>query len=118
VNGAAMMTWRVPPIVIDVGAPTTAGSNGTLTLRDISGTFTVGESITDAVGGGAQIASAITFADAALDDGGVTTMRTKAPAGTAYVVTIDTSGSDARVRLTGTVGELVEWLVDIQIVKA
>ncbi len=98
-------------------ANTNTGASGTLTLRDITGVFVSGETIQDSNSGLARAGGTVTFIDSALDDAGVTTMRAKSPAATTYAATVDCLGGSLRVRLTGKVSKIVEWVVNVNLTR-
>jgi len=90
-----------------------SGTDGTLTLRDIVGTFLNGEIIADTSTGSATISGSISSPTAALDDVGIEEIRPKGPTTTAYVLAIDASAGAARVRVTGASSNTVEWAVEV-----
>lgn len=95
----------------------TTGS-GTVTLRDIRGTFISGEVLLDAANGTGRVNGQLVFPDAGLDGGGVTTIRAAQVTGAAgYAVGMDVSGGQVRVRLTGAANHIIEWTVEITIME-
>ena len=90
------------------------GGAGTITLRDVVGTFQAGESLVFSGGSTAIAASAIVTSNAALikSEPGVA-----ASLGT-YAVAVDASGALARVIVTGAAGHTVEWELSVEFLMA
>lgn len=87
-----------------------AGASGTMTLRDVAGSFQAGESLVFGGGVSAIVASNIITSNAALliSSAGI------AGAMGDYLVAVDSSGSLARVVVTGSAGHTIEWEVMVE----
>jgi hypothetical protein len=96
-------------------AVTQGGGTGTLTLGDLTGTFILGEVLTDSEGGAARVAGALAAQNLALDAIGSVALRAAglSPA-TNYAAVWDASGGNLRLRLTGEAGHLVQWTARIR----
>lgn len=113
----SILTGQTSGATARITADSDIGTSGTLTVRDITGTFINGETIQDAVSGVAHMASAITYSDAAVDDVGVTEMRAMGPMGSPYAVDINILGGTVRVQVTGVISTTVEWDVAVELTK-
>ena len=90
------------------------GAAGTITLRDVRGTFQTGESLVFSDGPTAIAASAIVTSNAAL---AISAAGVAASMGS-YAVAVDASGALARVMITGAAGHTVEWEVMVDFLQA
>lgn len=113
----SILTGQTSGATARITADADAGVSGTLTVRDITGTFVIGETIHDAGSGSARMSGAITHSNAAVDDVGVTTLRAMGPTTSPYAATINISGGTARVQVTGVVATTVEWIVAVSIIR-
>lgn len=95
-------------------------ATGTLTIRDISGTFLSGEVISDTSAGSASFVGTITTSNAALDTTGSVVIRAAGTAGGAATcaVLVAVSGSLAQVTVQGVVAQTFEWSVEASLVSA
>lgn len=92
------------------------GANGTLSIRDIVGTFIVGEVVADTSTGSGRFQGSIGYSDSALDAGGSQHVRGPHTTGTwvhPWVVEITVLGSLLQVMVTGEVAKIVEWSVEV-----
>src|SRR5260370_399528 len=96
-------------------ADTNGAGTGTLTLKDIKGVFTVGETITDSSGGSGRCAGA-QVDQAAVLLGAVLAVRPARQDDVAWVANIDVQGGDVRVTVTGKAATTIEWTVDVYLV--
>lgn len=113
----SIITGQTSGATARITADADSGVTGTLTIRDITGTFVIGETIHDAGSGSARMSGAITHSNAAVDDVGVTTLRAMGPTTSPYAATINVSGGTARVQVTGVVNTTVEWIVAVSIIR-
>jgi hypothetical protein len=90
------------------------GAAGTVTLRDVVGTFQAGESLVFSGGPTATAASSIVTSNAAL---AISAAGVAASLGS-YAVAVDASGALARVMITGAAGHTVEWEVMVDFLMA
>jgi hypothetical protein len=88
-----------------------AAGSGTLTLRDITGTFQSGELITDTSTGSARVSGFLSTSNAALDATGTGVLRANTITGTAWDAVFAASGSMIRCNVTGEAGVTIEWTV-------
>jgi hypothetical protein len=79
------------------------GTTGTLTLRDITGTFADNEAITDPLGGAAVVNGILT--------GHQTAIETARETDTNLDAAFDCLGNEVRVRVTGIAAEVWEWQI-------
>lgn len=114
-NVGALVTGATSGASGRILAKTTVGTDGTLSLRDVDGTFLNGETITDSGGGSGQVNGSISSPSAAVDDVGVTVLRAMGPTTGTYAATIDVSSGAARVRVTGAASETVDWTVHARV---
>ena len=91
--------------------------SGTLTVRDVVGTFIIGETIVDANNGSGSVSGGLVYTDVTLDAIGTTTLRPTSQTASApgYAITCDAVAGQVRVRLAGLAGHTVEWTVEISI---
>ena len=92
-------------------AVTQASGSGTLTLRDITGTFISGELMTDTSTGSARASGSISTSNAALDATGTGVIRADTITGTGWDAVFAVSGSMVRCNVTGEAGVTIEWTV-------
>lgn len=92
-----------------ITAVTQAAGSGTLTLRDIVGTFVSGELIVDTSTGSARVSGSIATSSAALDGTGAGTLRADTITGTGWDATFNVSGSMIRLVVTGEAAKTIEW---------
>jgi hypothetical protein len=90
------------------------GSAGTLSIRDIVGTFISGEAITDSSGGSARMNGSMSTSATALDGGGTTVIRAAQPSGTSWTVQFGVSGSLIQLAVQGASGQTVEWTAKVR----
>ena len=90
-----------------------AGS-GTLTLRDIEGTFTSGELITDTSTGSARVSGSLGTSNVALDATGSDPVRADTITGSGWDVVFDVSGSMIQAKVTGEASKTIEWTVKVR----
>jgi hypothetical protein len=94
-------------------AVTQVGSAGTITLRDVVGTFQTGESLVFSGGPTATAASAPVTSNALAG-----TVRVSAGNLATYSMTIDASGALARLMVTGEASHVVEWEIMVDFLVA
>ena len=94
-------------------AVTQVGSAGTITLRDVVGTFQTGESLVFSGGPTATAASAPVTSNALAG-----TVRVSAGNLATYSMTIDASGALARLMVTGEASHVVEWEIMVDFLMA
>ncbi len=96
-------------------ADSDSGSSGTLTLRDIVGTFENNETIADGLGGSASVNGTITNINAALL--GSTASITAAFEDVAgWAADFAASGSEIEIQVTGAASTVIEWIVHAEVV--
>ncbi len=100
-------------IIADVDA----GATGTLTLKDISKEFVVGEIITDAAGGSAKVTSVLSHQNAALV-GATTSIQAAVEDDATWDADFGVSGGKVRVIVTGAAAKTIEWQVNAELVRA
>ena len=91
-----------------------AAGSGTLTLRDIEGTFISGELITDTSTGSARVSGSLGTSNVALDATGSDPVRVDTITGTGWDVVFDVSGSMMQVKVTGEAANTIEWTVKVR----
>lgn len=91
------------------------GAAGTLSLRDILGTFEVGETLSTSGGLTAKCVAPINSPTTTV--GGVTTIGTAVETDSAWDVTIDASTPLVRARVRGATSQTVEWTVFIDVLR-
>lgn len=94
-------------------AVTQVGAAGTITLRDVAGTFQTGESLVFSGGPTATAASALVTSNALAG-----TVRVSAANLAVYSMTLDASGALARLMVTGEASHTVEWEVMVDFLMA
>lgn len=94
-------------------AVTQVGAAGTITLRDVAGTFQTGESLVFSGGPTATAASALVTSNALAG-----TVRVSAGNLAVYSMTLDASGALARLMVTGEASHTVEWEVMVDFLMA
>ena len=93
-------------------ADSDAGATGSLTLRDIVGTFQDDEIITDPSGGSADVNGTITHVNAALL-GAVTALRAAREDVAGWDATFVANGTEIELRVTGAASTTIEWRCDV-----
>jgi hypothetical protein len=91
-------------------------TTGTLTLRDVVGTFQAGETLIFSGGNTAVAAAGLVVANATIATGSPTAIGSTFEDVAAYDMTMDVTGALARVRVRGEVGHTVEWIGEIRLV--
>jgi hypothetical protein len=94
-------------------AVTQVGAAGTITLRDVAGTFQTGENLVFSGGPTATAASALVTSNALAG-----TVRVSAGNLATYSMTLDASGALARLMVTGEASHTVEWEVMVDFLMA
>lgn len=112
-TAGAVVTGATSGATAGITAVVQSAGSGTLTLRDIEGTFIDGEQITDDDGGDARVDGALSTSNAALDAGGSTDLRTERTTGT-YDSYWDVSGGKIRLIVVGDTGETVQWTARVR----
>ena len=92
-----------------------AGATGTLTLRDIDGTFVDNEIITDPLGGSATANGVLQLQNAALL-GTVELIRPVREDVAGWDATFVANGPEVELRVTGAAAQTIEWLTHVQAV--
>jgi hypothetical protein len=90
------------------------GGAGTITVRDVVGTFQTGETLAFSGGPTATAASAIVTSNAAL---AISAAGVAASLGS-YALAVDASGALARVMITGAASHTVEWEIMVDFLMA
>ena len=92
------------------------GTTGTLSLQDVVGTFVDNEIITDTGGGSATVNGPITLSNVALrgPNTALFTYRDDGSWAAAFVA----NGSEVQLNVTGDTSMNVEWVVDVDVVRA
>ena len=96
-------------------ADSDGGSTGTLTLKDISGTFQNNETITDVAGGSALANGTVTDVNVALDTVGVTSARTAYETAAAWACVFAANGSEIELQVTGEAAKTIDWLCEVEV---
>lgn len=91
----------------------TGTTSGTMTLRSIVGTFQSGEGLTFSSGQTAQATGSLVTANAALAGVAVVGFDHETVAG--YASTLDVSGSQGRVRVTGAASTTMDWTATVKV---
>lgn len=112
-TAGAVVTGATSGATAGITAVVQSAGSGTLTLRDIEGTFIDGEQITDDDGGDARVDGTISTSNAALDGTGNTDMRTPTTTGT-YDAYWECSGAKMRLMVVGDTGEAVQWVARVR----
>ena len=89
------------------------GGTGTLTLREISGTFENNEQITDPLGGDALVNGTIAVQAVALK-GSVNAIRAAREDVAGWDATFAVSGQELQVEVTGAASTTIDWTVDVE----
>lgn len=97
-----------------ITAVTQAAGSGTLTLRDITGTFISGELITDTSTGSARVSGSISTSNAALDATGSGVLRADTITGTGWDAVFAVSGAMMQCKVTGEAGVTIDWTVRLE----
>ncbi len=114
-TAGSVLTGATSGATAGISAVTQAAGSGTLTLRDIDGTFIDGEVLTDDDGGDARANGTISTSNAALDGGGNTDVRTpQVGSSAAYDSYWDVSGAKIRLMVVGDSGEAVQWVARVR----
>jgi len=97
-----------------ISADADGGATGTLTLRDIVGTFENNETITDVAGGSADVNGTITNIDCVVDQADTLGTDFEDVAGwdAAWVA----NGGEVELQVTGAASTTIEWLVHVEAV--
>lgn len=119
-TAGATITGATSGATARIQADADGGTTGTLTLIDIVGEFENNEIITDDNGtpGSATVNGTLTAQNVALDTVGNVSLRTdyETVAGWAAIFVISGAG-DIEFRVTGAVGDTVEWNVHVDVVS-
>ncbi|CAB4144009.1 hypothetical protein UFOVP469_6 [uncultured Caudovirales phage] len=97
-----------------ITAVTQAAGSGTLTLRDITGTFVSGELLTDTSTGSARASGGISTSSTALDSVGSDPIRPDATTGTGWDVEFTVSGAMIQLMVTGEASVTIDWTVRVE----
>lgn len=113
----ATLTGQTSGATARVVADSDSGTTGTLTLRDIVGTFDDNEIITDSNGtpGSATVNGVVSYQNTALDSGGVSSLRTAVESDASLACTLAVSGGDVQLQVTGLAGHIFEWTAEIKV---
>lgn len=98
-------------------ADSDGGTSGTLTLQDIVGEFIDNEPITDNATGAALANGTLSTPSVSLL-GSVTALRAAREDVAGWDATIAASTSEIEVRVTGAVGDTIEWTTFVQVVSS
>ena len=100
-----------------VTAVAQSGATGTLTLRNIIGTFVNGEVVADTNTGVGTFSGAVGFSNAVLDATGAGALRAATFTGTAWAAAFDVSGANVVLNVSGEAAAVVEWTVEVDILE-
>jgi hypothetical protein len=98
-------------------ADSDSGSTGTLTLRDIDGTFDDNETITGETQGEAKVNGQLSYSDVVKDSGGDNAIRTAVETDSNWNAAFAVSGGELQLQVTGASSKTVEWTVDIEVLS-
>lgn len=98
-------------------AQTDSGTTGTLTLRNITGTFLDNEVIKGEAAGEASAAGVLTTADAALDTVGNINLRTLYETTAGYAAAFAVTGGELRLMVTGAASTDMEWMARVKLTR-
>lgn len=110
-----MVTGGTSGAMARIESDSDSGATGTLTLKEITGTFLDNEAITDTGGGAAVVNGAIATGSLALDGTALTSLRTAAETDSAWACILDASGTNMRCRVTGAAAKTVLWKPSISL---
>ena len=113
-TAGAVLTGQTSGASARIVVVSATGSAGTLSIRDIVGTFISGEAITDSSGGSARMNGSMSTSATALDGGGTTVIRAAQPSGTSWTVQFGVSGSLIQLAVQGASGQTVEWTAKVR----
>ena len=91
-----------------------SGAVGTLTLRDIDGTFETNETITDGLGGTALADGVVTDVNAALL-GATASITAAVETDATWAADFVASAGEIEIQVTGAAAKTVEWLVQVEV---
>lgn len=97
-------------------ADSDSGATGTLTLRDITGTFQDNETITGAGGGSATVNGLISHQNAALL-GATASITAAVESDVAWAADFAANGQDIEILVTGEASKTIEWVVHSRLVS-
>lgn len=113
----AVLTGQISHAVALIRAKSGSTASGTLTLEDITGTFLVGEMITDNAGGSALTSGPVTPSATVLDATGQTDVRAPTvTGGSGYAVNFAVSGPMFQVQVVGASAHTVAWQIKVKVV--
>jgi len=98
-----------------ITADSDSGATGTLTLRDIVGTFADGETITDGSGGSADVNGSLSSGGNAVIDQ-ADTLGTDHEDVTGWNAAFAVNGTKIELQVTGAASTTIEWVVDVKAV--
>jgi len=104
-----VVTGAISGATARIIADADAGATGTLTLRDIVGTFVDGETITDAAGGSATVNGLIVDANAALL-GATAVISAAVETDLAWAADFAANAGNIEIQVTGAALKTIEWV--------
>jgi hypothetical protein len=111
-----VVTGRLSGASARITAVVQPGTTGTLTLRNLVGTFINGEVVGDTNVGLATFSGAIGFSNAALD-GGTVALRAGVTTGSAWTAAFAVVGANMVLNVAGEAGAIVEWTVEVDVLE-
>lgn len=93
------------------------GATGTLTLRNIIGTFVNGEVVADTNTGVGTFSGALGTSNAVLDATGAGTLRADTTTGTGWTAIFAVSGANVVLNVAGEAAAVVEWTVEVDLLE-
>ena len=96
-------------------ADSDSGATGTLTLREISGTFQNNETITDSVTGSATANGTVTNIDVALL-GSTVSIMAAVESDTAWACDFAINAGEVEIQVTGEASKTIDWVVHAEVV--
>ena len=112
----SILTGATSEATARIIADTDSGTTGTLTLRDIVGTFQNNETITDAGGGSATADGVISVPTTTLQ-GSVASIRTAREDVGAWDATFAANSPEVELQVTGAAGDTIEWLAEVKLLQ-
>lgn len=94
-----------------------AGSSGTITLRSISGVFEVGETCETTDAKTLRVTVGLSSPATVIDAADNVATQFKSAGAAAWTVAFDATGALARFRVTGEAAKIIEWAVQIDLVR-
>lgn len=112
-----VITGRTSGASARVTAVSQTGATGTLTLRNIVGTFINGEVVADTNTGVGTFSGALGFSNAVLDGTGAGTLRTATTTGTGWNAAFGVVGANVVLNVAGEAAAVIEWTASLDILE-